>query len=80
MATLADANAAVPVQVTTSPLTRPPGVQLASVALVVRSYVLFDAVTDAVIDFWFTVSAFDAEEALKPFVMSTANDAPTAVG
>ena len=43
--TLADANAAVPVQVTTSPPTTPVSVQLASVALVVPSYGLFVTVT-----------------------------------
>src|SRR5260221_7423292 len=46
--TLADANAAVPVHVTTSPLITPVSVQLVSVALVVPSYALFAAATVAV--------------------------------
>ena len=39
------ANAAVPVQVTTSPPTTPASVQLVSVALVVPSYALLATVT-----------------------------------
>jgi len=53
--TLADANAAVPVQFTTSPPTMPVSVQFVSVALVVPSYGLFatrtvDVTITAVID------------------------------
>ena len=46
--TLADANAAVPVQVTTSPLMTPVSVQLVSVALVVPSYALVATATAGV--------------------------------
>jgi hypothetical protein len=53
----------------------PVSVQLASVALVVPSYGLFDAVTDGVSDFWFTVSELVPDEALK--VESPAHDALT---
>src|SRR5258705_489698 len=54
--TLADANVAVPVQPTTSPLMAPLRVQPASVALVVPSYTLLEAVMSGVTDFWVTVS------------------------
>src|SRR5206468_678954 len=43
--TLAEPNAAVPVQVTTSPPTTPASVQLVTVALVVPSYGLFATMT-----------------------------------
>ena len=76
--TVAVANAAVPVQPTTSPATKPVNVQLASVALVVPSYVLFDAVTDGATDFWFTVSEFAPDE--PELLESPANDALTPVG
>jgi hypothetical protein len=48
--TVADANAAVPVHATISPLTTPETVQLVSVAAVLPSYGLVAAVTVAVTD------------------------------
>jgi hypothetical protein len=61
--TLAVANAAVPVQLTTSPPITPLSVHPASVALAVPSYPLFAAVTVGATDFWVTISALVPIEA-----------------
>ena len=61
--TLAVANVAGPVQLTTSPPTTPLTVQLVSVALGVPVYVLFAAVMAGVTDFGLTVSELAPLEA-----------------
>ncbi len=62
--TVAESKPAVPLQPSTSPPTAPETVQLVSVAAVVPSYVLFDAVTAGV----------TTSDAIRPVVVSDVVD------